>query len=350
LKMAQFINEDDDLTEYMDEQSKVDADGKRLAQLLVAAKGRAVVYTGAGISASASIPTYRGPEGAWVLLAQGKVPKSDVDLAKCEPTFAHMALAELCALGLIECVVSTNLDGLHVRSGIEMAKLAELHGNIYAERCTQCEAVHLRPFDVRPRGVQFVQARRATGRLCERKIGDDQCRGELRDTMVNFSESLPRAELAHAERCSSDALVTLVLGSSMVVSPACELPSLSYDGANGGATFSICNLQKTRYDDACARADGVRSFAPCDELMRAILKHLPEQPQVPAYDVERDPLHALSVDELIVDPNAKKYNCHSMSEDGPPPDAVLDAIRSGFRFHRRVNADEKIGIPVGKVL
>ena len=48
-----------------------------------------------------------------------------------------MAMVTLQERGLLSFVVSTNVDGLHLRSGIPPACLAELHGNAFLERCSK---------------------------------------------------------------------------------------------------------------------------------------------------------------------------------------------------------------------
>ena len=63
-------------------------------------------------------------------------------------------LADLVATGKVTYVVSQNVDGLHLRSGIPRAKLAELHGNCFAERCSKCSQEYVRDFEmetVRPK-------------------------------------------------------------------------------------------------------------------------------------------------------------------------------------------------------
>jgi len=78
---------------------------------------------------------------------------------------------------------------------------------------------------------------RLTGRLCE----NAQCDGELRDSIINFGENLPQEQLLASMKQASLADCVIVMGSSMTVSPACHLPSLSYL-KNG--KFIMINLQK----------------------------------------------------------------------------------------------------------
>ena len=78
-----------------------------------------IVFTGAGVSTSAGIPDFRGPEGAWTLRAQGRARTGKaVSTLKAIPTLTHMALVELQNRGILKCLVSQNCDGLHRRSGI----------------------------------------------------------------------------------------------------------------------------------------------------------------------------------------------------------------------------------------
>lgn len=78
-----------------------------------------IAFTGAGVSTSAGIPDFRGPEGAWTLRAQGKqLNFKATTTLQAIPTPTHMALVELQNRGLLKYLVSQNCDGLHRRSGI----------------------------------------------------------------------------------------------------------------------------------------------------------------------------------------------------------------------------------------
>jgi NAD+-dependent protein deacetylase sirtuin 6 len=153
-------------------------------------------------------------------------------LEQAFPTYAHYAICELIKQGLVKHVVSTNCDGLHRRSGIERENLSELHGNAYKEDCIKCENEHFRDFDV----TSTVEEpwTHLTGRHC------DNCKGMLRDTVVAFGEMLPVKELTKAVSHSEKAELTIVLGSSMRVAPACNLPFKNKKSKN-----VIVNLQIT---------------------------------------------------------------------------------------------------------
>lgn len=108
-----------------------------------------VAFTGAGISTSAGISDFRGPQGVWTLRAQGKNPTRGVSTAKALPTKSHMALVELERRDVLKFLISQNCDGLHRRSGFSADKLAELHGNSNLDNCRTCGRTYLRDFRCR---------------------------------------------------------------------------------------------------------------------------------------------------------------------------------------------------------
>ena len=93
------------------------------------------------------------------------------------------------------------------------------------------------------------------------------CAGRLYSTVVNFGDTLPvddlEASYDHAEK--SDLFI--VLGSSLVVSPAADLPGLAQEG---GAKLVLCNLGETPLD---AQAD-LRLAANVGGVMEALLAAL----------------------------------------------------------------------------
>lgn len=76
--------------------------------------------------------------GVWTLEKRGEKPSFNVSFDKAQPTYTHMALCRLEESKRLHFVISQNIDGLHHRSGLPLDKLAELHGNVFAEECEVC--------------------------------------------------------------------------------------------------------------------------------------------------------------------------------------------------------------------
>jgi mono-ADP-ribosyltransferase sirtuin 6 len=102
-----------------------------------------VVHTGAGISTSAGIPDFRGPKGVWTLEEKGLKPDINISFDSANPTETHMGLVALMTLGHIKYVISQNIDGLHLRSGLKRSCISELHGNMFVAACSYCERYFL---------------------------------------------------------------------------------------------------------------------------------------------------------------------------------------------------------------
>ncbi|KAL2245220.1 UNVERIFIED_CONTAM: NAD-dependent protein deacetylase SRT1 [Sesamum indicum] len=195
-----------------------------------------VVFTGAGISTSIGIPDFRGPKGIWTLQRQGKaLPEASLPFHRATPSPTHMALVELEKAGLLKFLISQNVDGLHIRSGIPREKLAELHGNSFMELCPSCGAEYMRDFEIETIGLK------ETARRCS-KAG---CCAKLRDTVLDWEDALPRKEMDPAEKHCKMADVVLCLGTSLQITPACNLPLKCL---RGGGKIVIVNLQKTPKD------------------------------------------------------------------------------------------------------
>jgi NAD-dependent SIR2 family protein deacetylase len=191
------------------------------------------------------------------------------------------------ARGLIDAVISQNIDGLHLRSGLPPSCLYELHGNSFMERCRRCRKTHFRPFDVK--GMSF----KPTGRLCEGVqcaasrvkrervkrerdsdsdgvVGSDDivaCRGALHDFMLDWGDALPSVELRASERLCRSALCLLCLGTSLYINPCGLLPNRT---KKAGGSVAIVSLSATAQDGI---ADIV-SRAEADEFMSQLCSQL----------------------------------------------------------------------------
>lgn len=265
---------DDEIQEYLDSDDVLEAKLDEFAQIYREAN-KVVTFTGAGISTSAKIPDYRGPQGVWTLRDRGEKVKFDTPIEEAQPTFTHRALKAFTDnREKPHFIVSTNVDGLHRKSGVPADDLSELHGNIYCEECCCCQKTFYRNFAVSsvltPVEVdfKFLQGRdfkadrlsHRTGRKCD-------CGGYLCDNIINFGEAMPIPQTQKAVEKTVEADLAIVLGTSMRVAPANKLPELI---VGRGGKMVIVNLQKTPYDDYAA----VRIFAPTDKVMEILTRKL----------------------------------------------------------------------------
>jgi NAD-dependent SIR2 family protein deacetylase len=220
------------------------ADPVQLAAAWIAASGHLVAFTGAGISTGSGLPDFRGPDGVWTRRDAGlPPPRSGTRLEDAHPNVGHMALVDLHRLGKLAHVISQNVDGLHLISGIPADRLSELHGNSRQLKCLTCDLRYTHG------AVGWDRARLGPGYRTQRPHPDQPpcpgCGGRLISSVVNFGDPMPQRELdqayAHAEACD----VFFVIGSSLVVSPANELPRIA---ADRGARLIILNRGETPLD------------------------------------------------------------------------------------------------------
>merc|ERR1719482_954517 len=177
------------MEEHRDDPEALAAKVDRLAEM-VRGSQHLVAFTGAGISTSAGIPDFRGPQGKWTREAQGLTPLRGVAVVSAFPTSTHMSLVELQRRGVLKYVISQNCDGLHRRSGLPASAISELHGNGNVEICEECGQQYFRDFrcDRLGKGRDHF-----TGRLC-------RCGGRLLNSTIDFGQNLPVEPLEKAER------------------------------------------------------------------------------------------------------------------------------------------------------
>jgi len=264
--------------EIEDSPQILDKKCERMAKAIQKAKCL-IVYTGAGISTAANIPDYRGPNGVWTCLDEGR-DIAACDLARAEPTFTHMTLFTLFKKGKLKHIVSQNCDGLHLRSGIPRYALSEVHGNMFIEVCKQCKPMrpYLRLFDVTE---NTNKNKHNTLRRCH------VCGNSLIDTIVHFGE---RGSIKWpinwdgASRAANKADVIICLGSSLKVLRRYPWLWCMDRPKKHRPKLYIVNLQWTPKDSAATCKLNGR----CDSVMRKVMAHL--EIQVPTYYAGNDPL------------------------------------------------------------
>eukprot|EP01064_Diplonema_japonicum_P023458 TRINITY_DN3388_c0_g1_i1.p1 TRINITY_DN3388_c0_g1~~TRINITY_DN3388_c0_g1_i1.p1 ORF type:complete len:510 (+),score=115.67 TRINITY_DN3388_c0_g1_i1:43-1572(+) len=257
--MSWTAHKDEKMAEELHEEPKVVVEkSDTLADMIKTAK-KVTVFTGAGISTAAGIPDYRGPEGVWTLSAKGEQDKiKKMDMMKAVPTATHMSLVQLMKAGLLHHVISPNVDGLHRKSGIPKKDISELHGNSNIEYCNKCKREYLRDFSV---GAGL--ANHLTGRQCIAA----GCDGALEDTIIHFGENLPTSVIDSGFQHSRESDLHIVLGSSLTVSPACDMP---LETKRRGGKLVIVNLQRTPLDSET----DLRIHAPVNDVLTQVMKTL----------------------------------------------------------------------------
>jgi len=219
-----------------------------LAQDLIRAEYIAA-FSGAGISSESGIPTYRGAGGLWTKYDPNLYANIDhfnrdpsyywnffkdvryPILKKARPNRAHLALAELESLGKLKSIVTQNIDGLHQEAG--STRVIELHGNTRVLVCTHC--FHEYSID---EAYSFLE--KEIPPLCT------ECQGILRPDVIFFGETLKPQVLDDAYREAASCDFLIVVGSSLVVTPAADIPVTA---KRGGAKLAILNIDPTPLDD-----------------------------------------------------------------------------------------------------
>ncbi|KZS21532.1 NAD-dependent deacetylase sirtuin-6 [Daphnia magna] len=239
-----------------------------------------VMHTGAGISTPAGIPDFRGPKGVWTLEKKGLKPQINVSFDDAEPTFTHMAIIALFQKNFLHYVVSQNIDGLHLKSGLDRSKLSELHGNMFIGQCSLCSRQY-----IRRKAVTSVGQRELPVDCPALKGGKLSCRGKLHDTILDWEHELPVRDLGLADIHSNVADLSICLGTTLQIVPSGTLPLAT---KRKGGRLVIINLQPTKWDK---KADLVINTY-VDDVMKLLLKELntPFLPYDPKCDPTRQPL------------------------------------------------------------
>jgi NAD-dependent deacetylase len=211
----------------------------RLAALL-RERQPCVVLTGAGVSTESGIPDFRSATGIWAEVDPFEVASIEAFrrdpervwgfyrtrihmLIEAEPNAGHHALAELERLGLVQAVVTQNIDTLHARAGSR--DVVEVHGSIRFAECPRCLAKEDTD------GV-LSQLEERPAPLC------GNCGEILKPGVTLFGELLPAAAIERATEVARGAALLLVVGSSLEVWPVAGLPleARSFAIVNRGPT------------------------------------------------------------------------------------------------------------------
>lgn len=238
-------------------------DTRELAAAIASSPGGTVIFTGAGMSTDSGLPDFRSKDGLWKNIDPMEIATADAmrdqydlfhefysrrfrSMGSALPNPGHAVIADWEARGLVSCVITQNVDGLHRAAGSRT--VYELHGSVDLVRCMEC-------------GHSATQDDFIARTPCP------SCGGRLRPGIVLFGEGLPEKDLTAAWHASERARVFIVLGSSLLVSPANQMPAVA---RRAGAIVAICNHDPTPMDSmADLRTDiGIADFlAELDSLL-----------------------------------------------------------------------------------
>jgi NAD-dependent deacetylase len=207
---------------------------KRAAKDLAESK-HAIALTGAGISTESGIADFRGPKGIWTTNKEAEAkayeryglflnnPRAYWEemvglrgtygtfhgqIRGAQPNSGHYALAELEALGILKCVITQNIDGLHKKAGSK--RVLEYHGSVNAMRCISC-------------GSRFAWEEVSLDELPPRC----KCGAVLKDDVVHFKEPIPSDVMEESEKEALRCDLMLICGTSAVVYPFANLPRMA---------------------------------------------------------------------------------------------------------------------------
>jgi NAD-dependent deacetylase len=213
---------------------------KKAAQDLSEAK-MVTALTGAGISVESGIPPFRGKGGLWEKYDPMEVAHIDAFLQnptkvwnllfkdmkevldKATPSDSHKGLAKLEEFGILETIITQNVDGLHQMAG--NTDVIEFHGNMAWQKCMDC---HKR-YETHRIDISQIPPR------CS-------CGGILRPEAVLFGEMIPQDALWRSRQVAKDCDVMLVIGTSAVVQPAALMPVIAKES---GAKVIEINPERT---------------------------------------------------------------------------------------------------------
>lgn len=201
-----------------------------------------VIFTGAGMSTEAGLPDFRSHKtGLWENMNPLELASTEAmrhnrprfidfyryrvkSLQACQPHRGHHILANWEREGKIHSIITQNVDGFHHTAGNK--NVAELHGTLRTCYCSECG----RKFPIE--------------RFMEEALTCD-CGGFIRPSVVLFGESLPIDTIRQAEMEAEKADLFIVLGSSLSVYPANQIP---LKAKKNGAKLVIINMEITDLD------------------------------------------------------------------------------------------------------
>jgi NAD-dependent deacetylase len=202
-----------------------------------------IALTGAGVSVESGIPDFRGKNGLWSKYDPARYATIDAFLAdpaevwkmlremddlvfNARPNPAHTGLGVLEQKGLLQYIITQNIDNLHQDGGVK--NVIEYHGNSSTLSCLSCNNRYT-----------MAEKRQEYLPTCE-------CGQILKPDVIFFGEGIPEEALNMSFQLASKARVLLIIGTSAQVSPANTIPALA---SRNNAKIIEINIEKTWLTD-----------------------------------------------------------------------------------------------------
>ena len=210
---------------------------KQAADFIHSAK-RVTVFTGAGISVESGIPPFRGEDGLW---AKYDPIILDLDFynsrtneswpiikelffdffGKAKPNAAHLVLAEWEQKGIINDIITQNIDNLHQEAGNK--NVYEFHGTASSFICTECSAIY--------KVSEMILTN--TAPRCEKPT----CKGLLKPNFIFFGEGIPTKAYEASLYAAQNSDVFIIIGTTGEIMPASQIPIIAKQ--NGAKIIEI---------------------------------------------------------------------------------------------------------------
>ena len=217
---------------------------------LIKTSKKTIVLTGAGISTESGLPDFRSKDGFWTKnkpiqfqdylddeekqrLSWSRNIELHKILREINPNIGHAFVEKVINFNEENLLITQNIDGLHQRSGIQEDKIIEIHGNAIEAKCLDCEK--------KAKIIDFHAAIKTNNPLP--KCLD--CNGVVKVATISFGQPMNENDMLKATKMSSECELMIVMGSSLSVMPAGQIPNLAIQS---GAKLVILNREETIYD------------------------------------------------------------------------------------------------------
>ncbi len=205
-----------------------------------------IAFTGAGISVESGIPPFRGENGIWSKYDPNTLelgffyekPKESWEVIKqlfydffgnAESNLAHQVLAQMEKEGMLNCVITQNIDNLHQQAGSKVVH--EFHGNSQKLLCVKCKTYFV-PEDFN---------------LDNLPPKCNKCDGLIKPDFIFFGEGIPTKAYESSVDAASKADVVIIIGSTGEVMPASQIP---YHAKQNGATIIEVNPDVSNFTNS----------------------------------------------------------------------------------------------------